>query len=89
MPRVLNELLDEDSVVPKRGQSLFLAESEPVYRLLIVVGNSHSLSASAGTRLDHHWVADLIGNSFDLFWGVDFSEVPWDSVDIGRPSELL
>ena len=62
MPRVDDELLDEDAVVAERGRGLGLRAREAFGDLACGIGDAHALAAAAGRSLDHHGIADLVGD---------------------------
>ena len=53
-------LLNKDSPVTKRANSLFSRQNETFLSFSIVPGNSHSFSTTTGTSLDHDRIANLV-----------------------------
>ena len=53
------------------------------------MGDAHALAAAAGRRLDHHGVADPVGDDRRLVRVEDHAEMAGDGRDAGRRRELL
>ncbi len=62
MARLGDEFLDEDAVVAEGVLRLVLRRLETFAGFFGIPGNAHALAAAAGRRLDHHGIADLIGD---------------------------
>ena len=60
--RLLDVFLDEHPIVGERRLGLIGRRHEAFPRLAVVVGDAHALAAAAGRRLDHHRIADLLGD---------------------------
>ena len=89
MARLLDELLDEHPVVAEAVAGFVLASGETFEGFLVAVGDAQALAAAARTRLDHHRVADLLGDLDGLFRAGDGRVVAWNGVDLGFGRELL
>jgi hypothetical protein len=55
----------------------------------VVVGHAQALAAAAGGGLDHHRIADLLGDLDGCIGTVDGIVVAGDGVDAGFDGELL
>ena len=65
--RALDELLEVDGAVLEGGRRLGLARAVAVLQEReLVVGDAHAASTATGHRLDHHRVADLLGDRAGL-----------------------
>ena len=60
--RLRDKLLDEDPVIAKGIGRLVLRALEALARLLIIPCDAHTLAATARRGLEHHGVADLVGD---------------------------
>jgi hypothetical protein len=68
--RLLHKLLDEDAVVAKAVAGFVLAAGKAFKGFLVVEGHAQALAAAAGAGLDHHGVANALGN-FHRLLGAD------------------
>ena len=84
-----DELLDEHAVVAERGLGLRLREGEAFLHFLAVEGDAHALAAAAGRGLDHHGIADLVGDLDGVLRVGDLAEVAGHGRDLGRGCGLL
>ncbi len=66
MTGMLDVFLDEDAIVGEGGARLVARRGEALDHLGIVVREAHALAAAAGGSLDHHRIADLMGDSDGL-----------------------
>jgi hypothetical protein len=89
MTRVFDEFLDENPVVPKRCFGFGLGKSEPFGDLFGRIGDPHSLAAAAGGSLDHHRVADRVGNLYGMFAVLDHAEKARHGRNVGLRGRLL
>ena len=87
--RVLDELFDEAAIVAKRRLGFGARELEPFLGFLGVVGDAHSLAAATGGGLDHHRIADLVGDLHRLLGVADFAEVAGNGRNLGCGRCLL
>ena len=87
--RVLDEFLDEHTVVAERGLGLVGGALEPVLGLLRVPRDPHPLAATAGGCFQHHRVADLVGDLDRLGGVLDGVRVARHGRDLGLVGELL
>ena len=62
MARIDDEFLDEDAVVAEGGRGFRLRPRKAFRHLAGRMGDAHALAAAAGRRLDHHRIADLVGD---------------------------
>ena len=61
VPRVGQEFLHVDGVVPERGRRLVPGQGVSLDQFGLVPGHPHALAAAAGGRLDDHRIAHLVG----------------------------
>ena len=87
--RVDDELLDEHAVVAERGLRLRLRAREALRNLALRPGDAHALAAAAGRGLDHHRVADLVGDLHRVLLVVDHAEMARHGRDLGLRRGLL
>ena len=57
-----DEFLDEDAIVAEGRFGLGLGELESLGHFGLRMRDPHALAAAAGGRLDHHGIADLVGD---------------------------
>ena len=62
MARLGDEFFDENPVIPKAGRRFVLGGLKSFARFLIGRGDAHPLATATCRSLDHHRIADLIGN---------------------------
>ncbi|MEY9505823.1 hypothetical protein ABIE87_005381 [Bradyrhizobium diazoefficiens] len=84
-----DELLDEDAVVAERGLGLGLGEVEAFGDLALRIRDAHALAAAAGGGLDHHGVADLVGDADRVLVVLDDAEMARHGRDLGLRGGLL
>ncbi len=84
-----DELLDEDAVVPERGLRLRARPGEAFRDFVAGTGNPHALAAAAGGGLDHHGVADLVGDLDRVQFVLDDPEMAGNGRDLGGGRRLL
>ncbi len=89
VPRILDELLDEHPVVAKRTLRLVSARGEAFAALDVVVRDAQALSPAAGGGLDHHRIADALGDRDGLLGRGNRAVVAGDRPHLGRQCELL
>ncbi len=89
MARVGDELLDEHAVVAERALRLRRGAREALRDLLAGMGDAHALAAATGGRLDHHGIADPVGDAHGLLAVGDDAEVARHRRDPGGGGELL
>ena len=75
--RVDDELLDEHAIVAERGLGLRSCPRKTLADLTGRMGDAHALAAAAGGGLDHHRVADRLGDIDRLLLVVDDAEMAW------------
>src|SRR5207253_2627174 len=57
-----DEFLDEHPLVAERGFRLRAGAGEAFGHFLLAPGDAHAFAAAAGGSLDHHRIADLLGD---------------------------
>ena len=87
--RVDDELLDKAAVIAKRRFGFGAGKLEAFLGFLGVVGDAHAFAAAAGRGLDHHGIADLIGNLDRMFAVSDHTHVTWNGRDLGGGCRLF
>ncbi|MNE29259.1 hypothetical protein D3C80_1227340 [compost metagenome] len=89
MARLVDELLDEDTVVAERVFRLVAGRLETLARFRVVPGDAHALAAAPCGCLDHHRIADR-GRDFHRLVSVfDQAHVPGHGRDTGLRSDLF
>ena len=89
MARVGDEFLDEDTVVAEGGGGLGLGAGETLRHLVGRFGDAHALAAAAGGGLDHHRIADFVGDLHGMLGALDHAEEARHRRDLGRGGGLL
>ncbi len=89
MARLLDEFLDEHTVVAEAGEALALGRLEALADVGLRPCEPHPLAAAAGRGLHHHRIADLGGDPHRMFGIVDLADKAGDHVHAGRLGELL
>ena len=84
-----DEFLDEDAVVAERGLGLGLGEVEAFGDLGGRMRDPHALAAAAGGGLDHHRIADLVGDLHRVLFVLDDAEIARHGRDVGLGGRLL
>ena len=87
--RLLYKLLDEDAVVAKAVARLVLAGGKALERFLVVEGHAQALATTAGRGLDHHGIANALGDLHRLFGTGNRVVVAGNGVDLGLVGQLL
>ena len=87
--RVLDELLDEDAIVAEGRFRLRARAGEAFRHLVGPGGDAHPLAAAAGRRLDHHRIADRVGDLHGLLGVLDRFQMAGDGRHAGLGGELL
>ena len=75
MAGIDDEFLDEDAIVAERGFRLRLRAREAFGDLPARMGDPHALAAAARRGLDHHGIADLVGDPGRMLGAVDHAEI--------------
>src|SRR3546814_6849984 len=60
--RLLDVLLDEHALVAEAGARLVAGRAQALAHLGLAARDTHALAAAAGGSLDHHRVADRLGD---------------------------
>ena len=89
MARLLDIFLDEHAVVAEARLGLRLRRVEAFLHLFAAIGDAHALAAAAGRRLDHHRIADLVGDLGRLLGVLDHAEMAGHGRDLRLGGELL
>lgn len=76
---LLDVFLNENSAITEGGDSLITRDLEALDSFLVVEGNTHTLATTASGGLDHHGIADLVGDLEDFSVTVDLTEEPRNS----------
>ena len=84
-----DELFDEDAVVAERGFGLGLGEVETFGDFGFRMRDPHALAAAAGGGLDHHGIADLVGDLHRVLFVFDDAEMSRHGRDFGLGGGLL
>jgi hypothetical protein len=88
VPRILDELLDVDPGVVERGQRLLPRGGQGVLEFLARAHNAQPASAPAGQRLDHHRIADFLGDLERGFVVLDHAVAARHGGDFGLLGQL-
>ena len=83
MARLLDIFLDEHAVVAEARLGFGLRRVEALLDLFAAIGDAHALAAAAGRGLDHHRIADLVGDLRRLLGVLDHAR---DGQARSRPS---
>ena len=89
MTRIDDELLDEDAIVAERGFRFRSRAREALGDFEAGMGDAHALAAAAGGSLDHHGIADFIGDFGGMFGRLDHAEIAGHRRDLGGVGEFL
>ena len=89
MPRLLDELLDEDPVVGECVTSLGAAGGEAFGGGCVVVGDAQALAAASSRRFDHDGITDRPRDCDRVIGGGDGLVVAGNRVDPGLLGQLL
>ena len=89
MARIDDEFLDEHAVVAERRLRLRLGAREAFGDFVARMGDAHALAAAAGRRLDHHGIADLVGDLGGVLGALDHAEIAGHGRDLGGVGEFL
>ncbi len=89
MAGIDDEFFDEDAVVAEGRLGLGLGELESFRNFRPGMRNPHALAATAGGRLDHHGIADLVGDLHGLLVVVDDAEMARHRGNLGLGGGLL
>jgi hypothetical protein len=84
-----DEFLDEDSIIAERGFGFRLRKLEAFGDLGLGIGDPHALAAAAGGGLDHHGIADLVGDSNRVLVVLDDAEMARHRRNLGFRGRLL
>src|SRR5205085_5863439 len=66
-----DKFLDENAVVAEGGFRLGLGADKAFGDLRLRMRDPHALAAAAGGRLDHHGIADLVGDLHGVLFTID------------------
>ena len=87
--RIDDELLDEDAVVAEGRLRLGTGAGKALRHLDTRMRDAHALAAAAGGRLDHHRIADLVGDAHRGVVVLDDAEMAGNGRDLGGGRRLL
>ena len=87
--RIDDEFLDEDAIVAERRQRFGFGAREALGDFLARVGDAHALAAAARRGLDHHRIADFVGDLGGALGALDHAEETGNGRDLGGVGELL
>ena len=87
--RIGDEFLDEDAIVAEARFRLRARARKTFGDLAPAEGDAHALAAAAGGGLDHHRVADLVGDGDRLLVVLDHAEMAGNGRDLGARRRLL
>src|SRR5579863_3817599 len=87
--RIGDELLDEHAVVAEARFRLGAGARKSFLEFGAAVGDAHTLAAAARRRLDHHRIADLVGDLFRLLVVLDHAEKAGNGRDLGGGGPAL
>ena len=87
--RIGDEFLDEDAVVAKTRFRFRAGAGKTLFQLGAAMGDAHALAAAAGGGLDHHRIADLVGDFFRLCIVLDDAEMAGHGRDLGGGGRAL
>ena len=89
MARIGDEFLDEDAVVAEARFRFGTGAGKTVRHFVTRMGNAHALAAAAGGGLDHHRIADLVGDLGGLLLVLDDAEIAGHGRNFRRGRGLL
>ena len=89
MARIGDEFLDEDAVVAEARFCFRAGAGKSVFHLGAAMGDAHALAAAAGGGLDHHRIADLVGDLDRLLVVLDDAEMAGHGRDLGGGRRAL
>jgi hypothetical protein len=89
MAGIDDEFFDEDAVVAERSLGFGLGETKALGDLGLGMGDPHTLAAAAGGSLDHHGIADLVGDLHGVFVVFDHAEMAGNGRHLGGRGPLL
>ncbi len=89
VPGIDDEFLDEHAIVAERRLRLGLGEVEAFSDLSLRMRDAHALATAAGGGLDHHGIADLVGDLDGVLVVLDHAEMTGNGRDLGLRSGFL
>ena len=87
--RFFDKFFDEDAVIAEGVLGFVLTRGKTFVGFFVVERNTQTFTATAGRGLDHHRVADTLGDFNRLFWCVDRIVVTRNGIDLGFVGQLL
>ena len=87
--RIDDEFLDEDAVVAEGGLGFGFRELKAFRDLGPRMRDAHAFAAAAGGGLDHHGIADLVGDLYRVLVVLDDAEMARHGRDLGLGRRLL
>ena len=89
MAWLFDEFFDEHALVAKAVARLVAARLEAFGRLFVVEGHAQAFAAAARTGLDHHGIANALGNFHGLLGRLDRIVVARNGVDLGLQRQFF
>ncbi len=89
MPGALDELFDEDPVVAERALGLAAHRGKALLHVAAVPGDTDALPTPSGGGLQHHRIADLLGDRDRVVEPIDLAHVAGHHRDPGLDRALL
>jgi hypothetical protein len=83
VPGIDDEFLDEDTVIAERGFGFGLCQIEPFGDFRPGMRDAHALAAAARGGLDHHRIADLVGDLHGVAVVLDDAEMAGNGRNLG------
>ena len=87
--RLVDELLDEDAIIAERGDRLGARAVKAFLGFACVEGDAQALAAAAGRGLDHHRIADRVGDLHRLLRILDQAHMTGHGADARFGGKLL
>ena len=84
-----DEFFDEDAVVAEGALGLGAHGGKAFLHFLAIVGDANALAAAAGGRLDHHRIANLLGDLDRVIDALNFADEARYARDAGFSGGLL
>ena len=81
MARILDELLDENAIIAEAVEPFALCRFEAFAHILLGIGKSHTLAATASAGLHHHWIADVIADLHRMIGVINFADIARHDID--------
>ncbi len=89
MAGFFNEFFNEDAIIAKAATPFIHGRDQTLAGLFIIPGQAHALTAATGRRLQHHRIADIVGNPHRLFGVGNRLQMAGHGADTCGQSQLL